>query len=91
MVFQSTTKGNIRNIIVKLLGCLSESQVLLLYFSVFMLHARKTNMFTLFGFSEDLNGETMLPALLNTRSEGALVAHIVIYFLPTFERRGNLA
>ncbi len=48
-------------------------------------------MFTLSGFSEDLNGVTMLPAVLNTRSEGALVAHIVIYFLPTFERRGNRA
>ncbi len=48
-------------------------------------------MFTLSGFSEDLNGVTMLQAILNTRSEGALVAHIVIYFLPTFERRGNRA
>ncbi len=55
------------------------------------LTCRKTNMFTLSGFSEDLNGVTMLQAILNTRSEGALVAHIVIYFLPTFERRGNRA
>lgn len=48
-----------------------------------MLRDRKTNMLTLSGFSEDLNGVTMLPAALNTRSDG-----VTYIFLPLLTEEG---
>ena len=58
----------------------------MVYIPAFIFFARKTSMFSL---REALKDVTTLPAALNTRSEGMLVAQMVIYFRATLESRGN--
>lgn len=43
--------------------------------------ARKTSISTFSGFKDALSGDTILPEVLNRRSEAALVAQTARYFL----------
>ncbi len=54
-----------------------------------MLFARKPNMLTISGLRWDLVGVTMFPVVLNTLSDPQHVAHMQIYFLDTFAKKGT--
>lgn len=45
-------------------------------------------MFTLLGFSDDLTGVAMFPAVLKTRSDAVLVAQIHMYLRANFAKSG---
>ena len=51
--------------------------------------ARNTNMFTFSGFNKLRSGVATLPAVLNTRSDGALVAQIHKYLSASLAMSGN--
>ena len=50
--------------------------------------ARNTSMLTLLGFNADQLDVTILPDVLNCRSEVQLVAHMQRYFLESFASTG---
>ena len=51
--------------------------------------AKKTNLSTLSGFRQLRLEVIMLPLVLNTLSEGELVAHIDKYFFASIAKMGN--
>lgn len=67
--------------------------IMLVYYSVFMFLARKTNMSTLSGLLEleDLSGVTVLPATLNTLRGSASSTCSHIYSLAPFDSRSHRA
>lgn len=56
---------------------------------MFLFHARKTNILTLFGFRKDHIGVTVFLAALKTLSDGVLVVQIHMYLRITLESSGS--